>query len=154
MGQIFLERCFLTILVILTSNIVLMTKLRHEEFGGLGWDWGANRYFWAHWLMGSADLGYLVHRDDSFILSSSSLPCLAFIFQGLVLLRWASPPISFSFNPYRGITRHSQALLSHVVITVQFSSAAQSCPTLCDPMDCMQHARVPCPSPTPGAVVI
>ena len=22
---------------------------------------------------------------------------------------------------------------------------------LCDPMDCMQHARLPCPSPTPGA---
>ena len=30
----------------------------------------------------------------------------------------------------------------------QFSSVAQSCPTLCDPM---QHARLPCPSPTPGA---
>ena len=33
--------------------------------------------------------------------------------------------------------------------SVQFSSVAQSCPTLCDPMDCMQHARPPCPSPTP-----
>ena len=33
----------------------------------------------------------------------------------------------------------------------QFSSVVQSCPTLCDPMDCMQHARLPCPSPTPGA---
>ena len=31
----------------------------------------------------------------------------------------------------------------------QFSSVAQSCPTLCDPMNC-QHARPPCPSPTPG----
>ena len=30
----------------------------------------------------------------------------------------------------------------------QFSSVAQSCLTLCDPM---QHARPPCPSPTPGA---
>ena len=29
---------------------------------------------------------------------------------------------------------------------IQFSSVAQSCPTLCDPM----HARPPCPSPTPG----
>ena len=29
---------------------------------------------------------------------------------------------------------------------VQFSSVAQSCPTLCNPMD---HARLPCPSPTP-----
>ena len=32
---------------------------------------------------------------------------------------------------------------------VQFSSAAQLCPTLCDPMD-LQHARPPCPSPTFG----
>ena len=30
----------------------------------------------------------------------------------------------------------------------QFSSVAQSCLTLCNPM---QHARPPCPSPTPGA---
>ena len=32
----------------------------------------------------------------------------------------------------------------------QFISVAQSCPTLCDPMG-LQHARPPCPSPTPGA---
>ena len=31
----------------------------------------------------------------------------------------------------------------------QFSSAAQSCLTLCDPMDCSTGARPPCPSPTP-----
>ena len=30
----------------------------------------------------------------------------------------------------------------------RFSSVAQSCLTLCDPM---QHVRPPCPSPTPGA---
>ena len=30
-------------------------------------------------------------------------------------------------------------------------SVAKSCPTLGDPMDCMQHARLPCPSPTPRA---
>ena len=34
--------------------------------------------------------------------------------------------------------------------SVQFSSVAQSCPTLCDPMNQLQHARPPCPSPTPG----
>ena len=34
--------------------------------------------------------------------------------------------------------------------SLQFSSVAQSCPTLCNPMNCMQHARPPCPSPTPG----
>ena len=32
----------------------------------------------------------------------------------------------------------------------QFSSVAQSFPTLCDPHG-LQHARLPCPSPTPGA---
>ena len=43
--------------------------------------------------------------------------------------------------------------------SVQFSSVAQSCPTLCKPMNCImsnslwpyesQNARPPCPSPTP-----
>ena len=28
-------------------------------------------------------------------------------------------------------------------------SVAQSCLTLCDPMDCMQHVRIPCISPSP-----
>ena len=29
-------------------------------------------------------------------------------------------------------------------------SGTQSCPTLCNPMDCIQHARFPCPSLAPG----
>ena len=33
--------------------------------------------------------------------------------------------------------------------SVQFSSVAQSCPTLCDPHE-LQHTRPPCPSPTSG----
>ena len=33
--------------------------------------------------------------------------------------------------------------------SVQFSSVIQSCPTLCDSHG-LQHARPPCPSPTPG----
>ena len=33
----------------------------------------------------------------------------------------------------------------------QFSPVPQSCPTLCNPMDCMQYARLPCPSPAPEA---
>ena len=33
---------------------------------------------------------------------------------------------------------------------LQLSSVAQSCPTLCDPRG-LQHARLPCPSPTPRA---
>ena len=32
--------------------------------------------------------------------------------------------------------------------SVQFTSVAQSCPTLCDPMN--RSTRPPCPSPTPG----
>ena len=54
-------------------------------------------------------------------------------------------------------------LLTHVK-TTQLSSVAQSCPTLCDPMnrstwglpahhqvpESTQHARPPCPSPSPG----
>ena len=32
-----------------------------------------------------------------------------------------------------------------------FSSVTQSCTTLCDPMDFHGQARLPCPSPTPGA---
>ena len=34
-------------------------------------------------------------------------------------------------------------------LTVQFSSVAQLCQTLCDPHE-LQHARPPCPSQTPG----
>ena len=33
---------------------------------------------------------------------------------------------------------------------LQFSSVAQSRPTLSDPMDWLQHTRPPCPSPSPG----
>ena len=36
----------------------------------------------------------------------------------------------------------------HIKCSVQFSSAAQLCPTLCDPMDCSTPG-IPCPSPTP-----
>ena len=35
--------------------------------------------------------------------------------------------------------------------SVQFSSVTQSCQTLFDSMDCMQHVRPPCPSPIPRA---
>ena len=39
---------------------------------------------------------------------------------------------------------------SYFLIPVQFNSVAQLCPTLCDPMNCMQHTRPPCPSTAPG----
>ena len=34
--------------------------------------------------------------------------------------------------------------------SIQFSSVAQSCPTLCDPMDWNMPAGPPCPLPAPG----
>ena len=45
------------------------------------------------------------------------------------------------------VTEHASYILT-VVHSVQFSSVAQSCPTL-RPHE-LQHARHPCPSPTPG----
>ena len=38
-------------------------------------------------------------------------------------------------------------VISRLSYFIQFSSVAQSCLILCEPM---QHARSPCPSPTPG----
>ena len=37
----------------------------------------------------------------------------------------------------------------NIILKVQFSSATQSCPTLCNPMNRSTPARPPCPSPTP-----
>jgi len=47
-----------------------------------------------------------------------------------------------------------QKLNSSMKTSVQFSSIAQSCPTLCDPMHtpCVLHPRPPCPSPTPWSL--
>ena len=38
--------------------------------------------------------------------------------------------------------------ITTLLIGYQFSSVAQSCPTICDPMN--RSTRPPCPSPTPG----
>ena len=46
-----------------------------------------------------------------------------------------------------GIYAHLDAA-EHQLRKNQVSSVAQSCPTLCDPMEC-KNARPPCPSPTP-----
>ena len=42
-------------------------------------------------------------------------------------------------------------LIQHTALafSVQLTSVAQSCPSLCDPMDC-RTPGAPCPSPTPG----
>ena len=51
-------------------------------------------------------------------------------------------------NIYIRYIRQSKHSVYCFLVSVQFSSVAQSCPTLCDPMNC--SARPPCPSPSPG----
>ena len=49
-----------------------------------------------------------------------------------------------SWEPSRVVRQHFTTVQFS---SVQFSSVAQSCPTLCDPMNCSTPG--PCPSPTP-----
>ena len=64
--------------------------------------------------------------------------------ESVLYIRWPKYwSFSFSISPFNEYSEY-------LVRSVQFSSVTQSCPTLCDPMD-LQHARPPCPSPTPGA---
>ena len=49
------------------------------------------------------------------------------------------------------ISKHFKIFHYYCICFGDVLSSVQSCPTLCDPMDCMQHARPPCPSPTLGA---
>ena len=49
-----------------------------------------------------------------------------------------------NLSTWWGVSAPIRQLTGH-----QFSSAAQLCPTLCDPMDC-STSRPPSPSPTPG----
>ena len=90
---------------------------------------------------------------------SCSSACGIFPDQGLnpCLLHWpadslplshqGSPPCTFyyeNFQTYREVERiHNERLYTHyldftidILNSFQFSSVAQSCPTLCDPMDC------------------
>ena len=39
---------------------------------------------------------------------------------------------------------HILAIVNSAAMNTGFSSVAQSCPTLCDPMDCMQRAKLNC----------
>ena len=64
-------------------------------------------------------------------------------------LPWPNPVHLLSlWNFRKASTGANPPLQGFIFSSVQFSSVAQSCLTLCDPMN--QHARVPCPSPTPG----
>ena len=55
--------------------------------------------------------------------------------------------LSWNFLPYYLFNYLLLCFSSPVLGSVQFSSVVQSCPTLCDPVDC--SIRPPCPSPTP-----
>ena len=44
--------------------------------------------------------------------------------------------------------KHFELYFHFLCYSTQLSSVAQSCLTLCNPMNC-KHARLPCPSPTP-----
>ena len=55
-----------------------------------------------------------------------------------------TPEVNYRWLLTRCVTMDSKCNLSGP----QFSSVAQSCPTLCDPHE-PQHTRPPCPSPTP-----
>ena len=65
----------------------------------------------------------------------------------LVRQQGDAPGILWSTWSYSSST--SVGALFHADQRDQIRSVAQSCPTLSDPMDCMQHTRLPCPSPSP-----
>ena len=63
---------------------------------------------------------------------------------------YASPPcLWLSDIDFLEILSSSLHVVDSFFFSVQFSSVAQACPTLCDPYE-QQHARPPSPSPTPG----
>ena len=59
-----------------------------------------------------------------------------------VLLDWG--------QEVKGETEDEMVSWCHWLKARYCCSVAESCPTLCDPMDCMQHTRLPCSSPSPG----
>ena len=71
----------------------------------------------------------------------------------LSLLQWIVP----TQESNRGLLHSGRFFTSWTTkrsleYSVQFSSVAQSCPTLCDPHG-LQHTRPPCPPPTPGSLL-
>ena len=53
---------------------------------------------------------------------------------------------AWTFSPLPSLVCHASPWRH-----TQFSSVTQLCLTLCNPIDCMQHTRPPCPSPIPRA---
>ena len=63
----------------------------------------------------------------------------------------SSPTRNKTILPTSGAQSLNHWMAWEVPGSFQFSPVLQSCPTLCNPMDCMQYARLPCPSPAPEA---
>ena len=80
------------------------------------------------------------------ILQARILEWVAYSFSSVS--SWLRNRVGVSFISGRFFT--NWAIREAPTVHVQFSSVTQSCPTLCDPMDC-QDARLPCPSTTQGA---
>ena len=66
----------------------------------------------------------------------------------IILIHIISGKKTMSSNGIRANIAHgTEENMNFMSLSVQFSSVAQLCLTLCDPMD----YRLPCPSPIPGA---
>ena len=89
------------------------------------------------------------HKDKTeqlrtHVFKKCNMPILSssFLMKQFKLLCYILHAIKFKYNFYP-----VKLLLKNTF--TQFSSVAQSCLTLCHPMDC-RHGRPSCPSPTPG----
>ena len=105
-----------------------------------------SEYFWVHLMPGLAPSPRYCCLAP--LWSESGLTWNMTLFSAV--LKRVSPP---QVRPLRAPEKHwrGRKRWKVKVLVAQFSSVAQSCPTLCDPMNCVgaQHARPPCPSPTP-----
>ena len=64
---------------------------------------------------------------------------------------WCVHQPGSSLNPHKKGDFNGGFLCGHDWWDYCCCSVTQSCRTVCNPMDCMQHARLRCPSLSPGA---
>ena len=83
------------------------------------------------------DINNLRYTDDTTLMAESEDELKSL----LMNVKEESGKIGLKFN-----IQKTKIMASGPISSVQFSSVAKSCPTLR-----AQHARPPCPSPTPGA---
>ena len=94
--------------------------------------------FWGSWqnlVFVSIILGTMVHFQDSEYHS--------------VQASWKNLS-DHAWSAWKALLDIEFLFHSFKFLSVQFSSATQSCPTLCDPMDCSMRGLPRSPSPTPG----